>query len=133
MKCRDSSVYQGEWRDNKRHGEGIMYFLNGDIYSGQWAEGLKNGFGTYRFADGGEYRGEWQKGIFTEGQWIMHDGTYFEGKFDKKNRPADENGTMVFPRKGIAMQGVFLKGRWAPLNELTVSADVPVDEGTWEA
>lgn len=133
MKNKDASVYKGDWKDNKRHGQGIFYYINGDIYSGQWSEGLKHGFGTYRFADGSEYRGEWVKGLFTQGQWIMKDGTYFEGKFDKKNRPCDEAGSMHFPRKGISMVGVFQKGRWAPLNELTVSDEVPVEGEAWSA
>mmetsp|Transcript_31713 Transcript_31713/g.36628 ORF Transcript_31713/g.36628 Transcript_31713/m.36628 type:complete len:322 (-) Transcript_31713:271-1236(-) len=133
MKNKDASVYKGDWKDNKRHGQGIFLYLNGDVYSGQWVEGLKHGFGTYRFADGSEYRGEWNKGTFTQGQWIMRDGTYYEGKFDKKNRPCDEAGSMHFPRKGISMLGAFQKGRWAPLSELHVSEEVPVSTDEWSS
>lgn len=133
MKAKDGSVYRGEWRDNKRHGQGILYYVNGDAYSGQWENGLKHGFGTYRFADGGEYRGEWVKGVFAEGQWVMRDGNYYEGLFDKKNRPSDANARMHFPQLGITMSGVFKKGKWAPLNELTVSEEKPADVGEWEA
>ena len=29
--------YIGEFRDNKRHGKGVMYYINGKInYSGEW-------------------------------------------------------------------------------------------------
>ena len=133
MKFKDSSVYKGDWFQNKRHGQGMMYFLNGDVYSGQWEDGVKHGFGTYRFASGGEYRGEWTKGGFTQGQWIMHDGSYFEGAFDKKNRPCDDHGTMHFPRSKMAVTGVFKKGVWAPLNELVVDNEVPAQEEGWSA
>lgn len=132
MKCKDGSVYKGAWLNNKRHGKGMLYYVNGDIYSGQWEEGMKHGFGTYRFAQGGEYRGEWKKGVFQEGQWIMVDGNYFEGTFDKKNRPCDSNATMHFPGKQLTMRGEYKKGRWAPLNELIVSKEVPAEE-QWAA
>jgi hypothetical protein len=130
MRNRDGSVYKGQWKDNKRHGQGIFYFINGDVYSGHWDMGQKHGFGTYQFADGGEYRGEWVKGNFVEGQWIMSDGNYYEGLFDTKNRPFCNHASFHFPQRQIAVQGVFRKGKWAPLNEMTVSDEKP-EEMTW--
>lgn len=135
MKNKDASVYKGDWKDNKRHGQGIFYYLNGDVYSGQWAEGVKHGFGTYRFADGSEYRGEWNKGTMVSGQWVMADGSYYEGKFDAKNRPCDEQGQIHFPRKGIRMVGVFQRNKWAPLAEMVLSEETPatVEDAPWSA
>ena len=126
MKCSDGSIYNGEWLLNKRHGQGMVYYVNGDVYSGTWDAGKKHGIGTYRFANGGEYRGEWNKGVFVEGQWIMRDGNYFEGKFDSKNRPCDDEGQMHFPERHVAMKGVFKKSVWSPTNEIVVSDEVPV-------
>ena len=131
MKNSDGTVYKGDFSGNARHGQGMFYFLNGDVYSGEWADGKKHGFGTYRFAAGGEYRGEWSKGVFTDGQWIMKDGIYFEGKFDNKNRPCDAAGTMHFPHLAMSMQGDFHMGRWAPLSTLQTNGEVPVDESAW--
>ena len=127
MKAKDGSVYKGEWKMGQRHGQGILYFINGDMYSGEWLEGVKNGYGTYRFAQGGEYRGEWSKGVFTEGQWLLADGTYYEGHFDKKNRPDDNDAAIIFPRHAIRMTGVYKKKCWAPLNEFIVSAEKPAE------
>jgi len=127
MKNKDGSVYKGDWKDNKRHGSGLYYYINGDVYSGQWDMGKKNGFGTYRFANGCEYRGEWVQGNFVEGQWIMADGKYYEGKFDKKNRPCDEEAVMHFPERNSSMVGVYKKGKWAPLNDLIECEEVPSD------
>ena len=131
MKAKDGSVYKGDWLNNKRHGQGIFYYVNGDVYSGEWAEGLKHGFGTYRFIGGGEYRGEWVKGNFVDGQWIMADGIYFEGKFDKKNRPCDPSGTVHFPHLNVSQTGVYKMDRWAPVNEIAINDEVPVDEKAW--
>ena len=131
MKNSDGTLYKGDFSGNARHGQGMFYFLNGDVYSGEWSEGKKHGFGTYRFATGGEYRGEWSKGVFTDGQWIMQDGIYFEGKFDKRNRPCDANGTMHFPHLAMSIDGDFRMGRWAPLSTLQTNGEVPVDESAW--
>jgi hypothetical protein len=115
MKNKDGSIYKGQWKNNKRHGQGIYYYVSGDVYSGMWSDGLRDGFGTYSF-DGqqGEYKGEWSKGQFVEGQWRMCDEITFEGKFEK-NYPSDERGIMHFPKSGLAMKGVYKKGKWAPV------------------
>ncbi|EPY30892.1 hypothetical protein STCU_02527 [Strigomonas culicis] len=131
MKNKDATIYKGEFLDNKRHGQGVFYYINGDIFSGNWKNGFKHGYGTYHFAQGGEYRGEWVKGIFTQGQWILPDGTYYEGKFDEKNRPCDAAASMHYPNIHMAQNGVFKRGVWAPTSELMISEEVPVDGMAW--
>jgi hypothetical protein len=119
MKNKDGSVYKGDWKDNKRHGEGIYFYLNGDIYSGQWEDGLKHGSACYTFADNkGSYIGTWDKGVFKEGQWIMSDGNYYEGRFDSKNRPCDPMAVLKFPCCGLVQQGEYKKGKWCPTDQL---------------
>ena len=39
--------YQGYWENDRRHGEGIFTYLNGDTYSGWWRFGNKEGKGTF--------------------------------------------------------------------------------------
>ncbi|EPY39345.1 hypothetical protein AGDE_01204 [Angomonas deanei] len=131
MKNKDATLYKGEFLDNKRHGQGVFYYLNGDIFSGNWKGGLKHGYGTYHFNGGGEYRGEWSKGAFTQGQWILPDGTYYEGKFDQKNRPRDDAASMHFPSIHMAQNGIFKRGVWAPTSGLFESEEVPVDGMAW--
>ncbi len=55
----DGSRYVGEFRDNKRSGQGTLTFANGDKFVGQWSDGKENGQGTYTFSDGDKYVGEW--------------------------------------------------------------------------
>jgi hypothetical protein len=43
----DGSRYVGEFRDNKRNGQGTLTFANGDKYVGEWSDGKENGQGTY--------------------------------------------------------------------------------------
>lgn len=49
--------FEGEWRDGKKNGQGVMYFNNGDSYEGEWKDGHKNGRGIYRFSNGDIYEG----------------------------------------------------------------------------
>ena len=49
----DGSVYVGEFKDSKKHGQGKMTYKNGDTYEGLWKNDLPNGYGIYTFSDGG--------------------------------------------------------------------------------
>lgn len=131
MKNKDATIYKGEFLENKRHGQGVFYYLNGDIYSGNWKNGAKNGYGTYHFVNGSEYRGEWVQGNFTHGQWILPGGSYYEGKFDKKNRPLDDAASVHFPGLEMAQTGAFKRGVWAPTSALQICSEVPVDGMAW--
>lgn len=131
MKNKDATLYKGEFLENKRHGQGVFFYLNGDMYSGNWKGGFKEGYGTYHFVDGNEYRGEWERGKFVQGQWILPDGTYYEGKFDNKNRPLDEAASMHYPSINMAQIGAFKRGVWAPTSKLDVCTEVPVDGMAW--
>ena len=38
--------YEGQWKGDKKHGQGTFSFADGDKYVGQWKEGNKHGQGT---------------------------------------------------------------------------------------
>jgi 1-phosphatidylinositol-4-phosphate 5-kinase len=41
-------IYTGEWKDDRRHGEGEMIYKNGDSYKGHWEHNEFSGQGCYR-------------------------------------------------------------------------------------
>lgn len=61
----DGTVYNGEWEENKRHGQGVYTYKNGDFYDGSWKEGHKHGKGRYIFAN---------KGIMYDGKNMITEG-----------------------------------------------------------
>ena len=73
VKKRDSDglylSYEGEWKDNKRHGQGTLT-VNSTTYKGSWVAGLKEGQGTFTDCTG-SYTGTWKadkksgSGVFT--------------------------------------------------------------------
>jgi hypothetical protein len=40
-------LYQGEFRNGLKHGEGVEKFANGDSYAGLYVNGLPDGYGEY--------------------------------------------------------------------------------------
>jgi len=46
----DGRFYQGQFKNNKRHGYGIYHYNNGQKYLGTWANGKRHGFGKQTFA-----------------------------------------------------------------------------------
>jgi hypothetical protein len=48
-------VYEGQFKDGRKHGKGDMIYANGDHYKGEWKMGTKSGRGMYMFADGNQY------------------------------------------------------------------------------
>jgi TonB family protein len=63
----DGSKYNGEFRNDIRHGWGVFTFTNGDQYSGMWRQDKREGYGFQTFKDdkGSTYRysGLWRDGL----------------------------------------------------------------------
>ena len=58
----DGSVYEGMWKEGKRHGPGTLFLPNGDIFQGEYALDLKDGPGTFFYVSKNKrYDGVWSK------------------------------------------------------------------------
>ena len=101
----DGYRYEGEWRDNLKHGRGKCVFPNGDEYEGEfeldkaagqgvftrpngnryegsYRDDKSNGWGVYTFATGDRFEGQWRDGLKTgSGTITWADGRKFEGTF----------------------------------------------------
>lgn len=73
---KDGSEYDGDIRDGKMHGEGIMMMpdimldgeiIDGDKYAGEWNRGKMHGEGTFTRSNGEVWIGNWKNGIFQKG------------------------------------------------------------------
>lgn len=47
--------YAGQWSKNRFHGEGTRRFNNGNVYNGNYVDGRRQGQGKCYFANGGEF------------------------------------------------------------------------------
>jgi hypothetical protein len=103
--------YTGYWKYDKKHGQGTNLYTTGDKYIGEWKDGKIHGQGTYISANGEKYVGEWQDGKqHGEGTFIMK----FNGKESKyvgefKNNTMHGKGTLkldnITVRKGYFVRG----------------------------
>jgi hypothetical protein len=85
--------YVGEYKDDKRNGQGTYTFNNGNEYVGEWRDDERNGQGTFTFADGEKYVGQWKDGQPNGlGTYTFLTGHKFDGNF-KDGQP---NGVATF-------------------------------------
>ena len=52
---KNGNKYEGGWKDNIIHGQGIYTWVNGDKYAGKFKYGKAYGKGTYTSANGNKY------------------------------------------------------------------------------
>ena len=58
--CPLHKQYEGEWRDDLKHGKGTFYHKNGDKFEGIFAENLRSGYGIMKYQNGDKYEGDWK-------------------------------------------------------------------------
>jgi hypothetical protein len=54
----DGSKYEGEWKDDKKHGKGIFYRSDGSkCYEGDYKDDIIEGYGIFYWQNGDKYEG----------------------------------------------------------------------------
>lgn len=94
------NFYKGNWQDDKFDGEGKMTYKNGNTYEGDYKNGKKSGQGILRF-NSGDYKGDYYTGNFENGQYNGYgeyywtDGRWYKGEWknDKKHGKGEFRGT----------------------------------------
>ena len=90
----DGAVYEGDWKDDLRHGDGTMIYFNEEAkYVGEWINNKKHGQGVYYYGDGSRHEGAWKNAIqhgqgteFNSKGRSIYEGFWQEGVFTiKKN------------------------------------------------
>ncbi|MDM8562056.1 hypothetical protein QUF54_01745 [Candidatus Marithioploca araucensis] len=79
--------YAGEFMAGKRHGMGIFFWRNGDRYAGEYVNDLRHGKGLYKWANGDRYQGDFFKSKrHGRGTLSWADGEIYEGDFVEGQR-----------------------------------------------
>ena len=58
----NGDTYAGEWKDGKKHGQGIYTWADGERYEGEFVDGIYHGEGTFIYSSGRTVTGEWDSG-----------------------------------------------------------------------
>ncbi|CAF1420917.1 unnamed protein product [Adineta ricciae] len=131
-------VYDGEWQNGKKHGEGAHHYRNGDVYNGSWQNGLRHGHGTYTyhkktanqsvkyvgnwendqkhgkgtmtFSNGDKYEGDWKNNNMESKKSIYtyKDNSKYEGAW--KNDDKNGEGVLTYSN-GDVYEGQFKDGK----------------------
>jgi hypothetical protein len=58
LKYPNGDVYDGMWKNNQMYGNGILTYANGDYFSGEFVDGKINGHGILKYKNNNVYNGE---------------------------------------------------------------------------
>jgi hypothetical protein len=120
----DGTKYVGEWKNDRMHGHGVKTYkdLNISRYSGEWKNGKKDGWGTQVYKTGNTYTGNWKNGkMHGQGRLITQDGRILKGKWNKGN--INGRGILIYP------DGRKYTGTWRN-NVITGSGVFTYPDGT---
>lgn len=114
-----SITYEGEWKKDKRHGQGKQDFkmvkrtksgkdkvVSAGCYEGGWRLDKKHGVGRFVYSNGDDYHGEWLDGVkHGHGTYLFKRGDRFDGEFHNN----EMHGKGVFLEHATQDQII---GRW---------------------
>lgn len=105
----NGAVYEGEWADEQRNGQGTLLLPNGARYEGNWSNDMENGAGLYTWPSGSRYEGTFRNGKqHGKGTVTWANGTRYEGQF----LGGRYHGYGVFKDADcVTYKGGFVKGR----------------------
>ena len=111
--------YAGEFKNNKKHGQGTYTVANGDQYTGEFKDGTFNGQGTYTFANGSQYTGDFKDGRRSgQGVFKRADGSIILGEW---RDDLAQGRVLEFTADGIpALAGIYDKGRLVSAQVVTL-------------
>jgi len=130
-------TYDGEWVDNKPHGQGRVVWSNGAIYTGQFEAGKYHGLGVYVWPSGKKFVGRWEAGIknghglYTWPNGKKYDGEYVDGLKEGYGRMTWTDGSMYcggFKKNKRHGRGVQTDPEGAVVHCGLWKDDSPVDE-----
>ena len=108
----DATRYQGEFRDGKMNGQGVMFFPDRKRYEGEFRDDHRTGHGVSTLLDGTRYEGEFTDGWLNgHGIATMADGSRYEGGFSHGKR--NGHGIETTP-DGQRHEGEFRDDQPAP-------------------
>ena len=123
----DGTVYEGEYRNGKRHGQGKMTFPSGNTYEGEWKDGKYYGQGIFTFKGEGKYVGEWKDSKrHGQGTFTFKDGGKYIGEW--RNSKRHGKGRFIYAN-GDVLEGEWRDGERCDESEYTfIRADERVEE-----
>ena len=111
IKYKSGSVYDGETKNGKRHGYGILKLSSGQVYEGHFVNDKYHGYGIYTFPDGKYYKGDFRDNTYDgKGEFHFANGDVFVGHYKSGKREGE--GKLTYASGRIAtLEGTFSNGK----------------------
>jgi hypothetical protein len=78
----DGTRFEGEIKNGKANGHGVMTWLDGDQYDGNWKNGDKTGRGVMKWNNGDHYVGDFQANLANgHGVMVLANGDSCDGEW----------------------------------------------------
>ena len=94
MTYANGNIYEGQWVNDQRDGNGKMTYANGNIYEGQWKNNQRDGNGKMIWKNG-----EWKNDRYGDDKHIFKKGDIYEGQWNNDQR--NGNGKMTYANGNI--------------------------------
>lgn len=112
----NGNIYEGEFLEGLKHGEGTLTFRQGSVYKGEWKQGVMNGKCRYSFHDGAEYQGSVVDGLFEGfGVYTFSNKDRYEGEFFQDRFHGE--GVLTY-HTGYSLRGEFRRDNLGAKGEL---------------
>ena len=130
----DGARYEGDWKNDRMDGQGVFWRPDGNRYEGSFAKGRFAGTGVYFYPKGDRCEGQWALNRFDEvslesGTCLMANGDRYEGVLDDYGGfDLIPNGLGVLTRRdGSVHSGIWSGGCLKP--DDTICVLKPVSSG----
>jgi hypothetical protein len=119
--------YEGDFRNDHPNGRGLFIYESGNRYEGEVSNGRRHGKGVYSFASGDRHEGEFRDGKASgRGVYTYANGDRHEGEF----RDGMANGRGIFTYvSGDRFAGEFRDGKANGVGSFVRGAET--FSGTW--
>lgn len=78
MKFTSGDIYNGDWYEGQKTGNGYFQYHDGERYEGKWLHDLKHGLGVYYWMNGDKFVGEFYEDHIKKGVLHKHNGEVVE-------------------------------------------------------
>ena len=130
MTYANGDVYNGEWANDTKNGQGTYTFSNGDVYNGEWADDNKNGQGIMTYANGDVYEGRWNAGYcHGQGRMTYANRDVYVGPWHYNNRHGAD-GKMTYA-DGRVYEGEWWKDNMHGEGQMTDADGSTIYVGLW--
>lgn len=104
MELINGDIYEGEFKQGKRHGSGTLTKggSRSYTYKGEWKNDCRDGYGEIQFDDNARFQGQWEKGRLKNGVYMFQDGTEYSGEFSLKTSELEGQGIMTLDNEVIS-------------------------------